>query len=247
MKKIAIILSVIVSVSSCNVLDQVSPNDVAGSDVFKTKAGAEAALVGMYNSLQQRYYYGGMFQNVVDLNSDIGTGGGYQNTVLDEIGNVNISTSNTIVSNIYLAMYYTIATANAIIAQVDGVNDPTFTKAEKDNMKGQALAVRALAHFDLLRTFGEHWDATSEYGIPVVLTPQKATDVVSRSTVANSYAAIIKDINDALALIDQGNRSQAYFNILAIKALLARVHLYNGNLASASVTASEVIDDGKFA
>lgn len=45
MKKIAIILSVIVSVSSCNVLDQVSPNDVAGSDVFKTKAGAEAALV----------------------------------------------------------------------------------------------------------------------------------------------------------------------------------------------------------
>jgi hypothetical protein len=246
MKKIAIILSIIISVTSCNVLDQVSPNDVAGSDVFKTKAGAEAALVGMYSSLQQRYYYGGMFQNAVDLNSDIGTGGGYQNTVLDEISNVNISTSNTIVSNIYLAMYYTIATANAIIAQVDGVNDPTFTKAEKDNMKGQALAVRALAHFDALRTFGEHWDTASEYGIPVVLTPQKATDVVTRSTVANSYAAIVKDITDALTLINPDDRSQAYFNAVAIKALQARVYLYSGKLASAADAASTVIDDGAF-
>jgi hypothetical protein len=183
---------------------------------------------------------------VADLNSDIGTDGGYQYTVLDEISAVNISTSNTIVENVWLALYYTIATANGIINQVDGIVDPTFTQEERNSIKGQALAARALAHFDALRMFGEHWNTSSDFGIPVVTKIQKATDVVPRSTVAQSYAAIIQDFTDALSLVDANDRSKVYFNPIAIQALLARAYLYSGDKAKAITTATAVIDEGTF-
>jgi hypothetical protein len=246
MKKIYILLFTVVLASSCNVLDQVSPNDVADTNVFTSKAGAEAALVGLYSSMQGKYYYGGYYQMVADLNSDIGTDGGYQYTVLDEISAVNITTSNTIVENIWLALYYTIATSNAIINQIDGINDPNFDPAEKSSIKGQAYAARALAHFDALRMFGEHWNTSSAFGIPIVTTLQKATDIIPRSTVAQSYAAIIADFKTALQLVDPNDRTQVYFNPISIQALLARAYLYSGDAANAITTATTVIDDGTF-
>lgn len=247
MKKISIIFLVAIFVSSCNVLDQVSPNDVSDANVFTTKAGAEAALVGLYSSMQGKYYYGGFYQLVADLNSDVGIDGGYQNTVLDEISNVSISTSNTIVENVWLALYYTIATSNAIINRVDGVNDATFSQAERNSIKGQALAVRALAHFDALRMFGEHWNTGSEFGIPVVLTIQKATDIVPRSTVAASYAAIVQDLKTALTLVDKADRTPVYFNRVAVWAVLSRAYLYQGDKVNAIAAADSVIADGTFA
>lgn len=246
MKKIYILFITLLIATSCNVLDQVSPNDVADTNVFTSKAGAEAALVGLYSSMQGKYYYGGYYQMVADLNSDNGTDGGYQYTVLDEISAVNVTTSNTIVENIWLALYYTIATSNAIINQIDGINDPTFDAAEKNSIKGQAYAARALAHFDALRLFAEHWNTSSAFGIPIVTTIQKATDIVPRSTVAQSYAAIIQDFKTALNLVDASDRSQVYFNPIAIQALLARAYLYSGDKANAITTATTVIDDGTF-
>jgi hypothetical protein len=252
MKKIYILLFTVVLASSCNVLDQVSPNDVADTNVFTSKAGAEAALVGLYSSMQGKYYYGGYYQMVADLNSDNGTDGGYQYTVLDEISAVNVTTSNTIVENIWLALYYTIATSNAIINQIDGINDPNFDPAEKSSIKGQAYAARALAHFDALRMFGEHWDNSSSFGIPIVTSVQKATDIIPRSTVAQSYDAIITDFTTALGLVDANDRSQVYFSPIAIKALLARAYLYSysagksADKVKAIAVATEVIDDGTF-
>lgn len=246
MKKIAITFLTIIFISSCNVLDQVSPNDVADSKVFTTKAGAEAALVGLYSSMQAKYYYGGFYQLTADLNSDVGIDGGYQNTVLDELSNVSVSTSNTIVENLWLAIYYTIATSNAIINRIDGVNDATFTQDERNSIKGQAMAVRALAHFDALRMFGEHWNTSSAYGIPVVTTIQKATDIVPRSSVASSYAAIINDLKTALTLVDKADRTPVYFNRVAVWALLSRAYLYQGDKANAIAAADSVINDGTF-
>jgi len=245
MKKIFILFFVAL-LSSCHVLDQVSPNDVADGNVFKTKAGAEAALVGLYSSMQAKYYYGGYYQMVADLNSDVGIDGGYQNTILDEISNVNVSTSNTIVENVWLALYYTIATSNAIITRIDGIQDATFSQAERDSIKGQAYAARALAHFDALRMFGEHWNTSSIYGIPLVDKIQTASDVVTRSTVADSYAFIIQDLTTALTLVGATDRTKVYLNPMAIQAILARAYLYQGDKVKAIATATNVINDGSY-
>jgi starch-binding outer membrane protein, SusD/RagB family len=246
MKKIYSILFTAILVSSCNVLDQVSPNDVAENKVFTSKEGAQSALIGLYNAMQSRDYYGGYYPLIADLYSDVGTDGGFNNVPLDEITTLGVSPSNIVIENTWLSIYYVIATANSIIANVAGIKDPSFEQSAKDHIKGQALAIRGLAHFDLLRMFGEHWDLGSTFGIPVVTTVQTASDVVARKTVAEAYTAIIADLNDAKGLILPDDRSQAFINPIAVTALLARVYLYKGDMGNALDEAANVIDDGTF-
>ena len=246
MKKIYILLTCLFLSQSCNVLDQASPNDVNDLLVFNSEDGANAALIGLYNSLQSRDYYGGYYPLIADLYSDVGTSGGFDNVALDEISILEVTTSNIIIENTWLALYYTIATANAIITRVDGVQDPDFTQDEKNHIKGQALAIRALAHFDALRMFGEHWNPVSDYGIPVVTTIQKASDVQPRSAVQATYTAIVKDLNDAGTLLLADDRSKEFINRMTVKALLARVYLYQGNRPAAYSAATAVINDGSY-
>lgn len=227
---------------SCNVLDQVSPNDVENSNVFKSTTGAQSALIGLYSSLQARDYYGGYFPMLADLYSDVSVGGGFDNIALNEISDEAITPANIFVQNTYLALYYTVATANHIIEGVELVKDPTFTAEIKNSIKGQALAVRAMAHFDALRMFGQHWNNASFFGVPIVLSVQKATDLVPRSSVAQSYSAIIKDLQDALPLLDASDQSKQFITAYAVESLLARVFLYQGDMANALQSATNVID-----
>jgi hypothetical protein len=157
-----------------------------------------------------------------------------------------VTPSNIITENIWLSMYQTIAIANAIIERVDDVEDAGFSQDEKDHIKGQAHAIRALAHFDVLRMFGEHWNTSSQYGIPVVTAVQKPSEIVERSSVQATYTAIISDLNAAAGLILADDRSVSFINPIAVKALLARVQLYAGNKSAAITSANEVISEGSF-
>ena len=246
MKKI-FLLTLLFGLGSCGILDQVSPNDVDANNVFISEEGANSALTGMYATMQSRDYYGGYFPMIADLHSDVGTAGGFFVIALEELSALEVTESNFIIENTWLAIYNTISTANAIIANVPGISDPDFTAEEKDHVVGQAKTIRALGHFDLLRLFGEHWDLSSSFGIPVVTTIQTADDVVSRSTVAQTYTAILADLNDAFTLIIADDRNQSLVNPMTVKALQARVKLYKGDdMAGAEADAQAVIDDGAF-
>ncbi|ULQ51452.1 RagB/SusD family nutrient uptake outer membrane protein [Flavihumibacter fluvii] len=231
---------------SCQKLDVVSPNDVASEDVFKDANGLRSALIGLYSTLQQRDYYGGYYPLIADLNSDIAKAGGYDNPALNEIGDHAVTSSNIYVEQIYVALYKSLNNANAIIEAVDQIVDAGLSEEERNKIKGEALAVRAMIHFDLLRMYGYHWDNGSEYGIPVVTTVQGPYDIVPRNSVAETYAAIIKDLTDAVSLLSTADINAKYMNQPAAKALLARVYLYQKNFAQAATLAREVIDEGSF-
>ena len=243
---IFIVCTTAILLFSCQKLDVNSPTDVPTDLVFKNADGLRSALVGVYNNLQQREYYGGYYQLMSDLNSDICTAGGYDIPALNEIGAHAITSSNLYVERMYLALYKCVANANAIIASVDGITDANLSANEKKSIKGQALAIRGMVHFDALRMFGYHWDAASPYGVPIVLTVQQATDVIPRSTVAASYSAILKDLNDADALLAGISIDAKYSNKLLVKGLLARVNLYKKDYANAATFATAVIDDGTY-
>jgi hypothetical protein len=234
------------SLPGCTKLNQVSPTSVPASEMFKDTTSLEEALTGLYSTLESENYYGAYYPMFADLNSDNGIAGGYNNSSLDEFGYYSVTTSNVYLQGMYISMYYSIANANAIIANVASV--PHITAAQLKSVKGQALAIRGMVHFDLLRAFGYHWDTTSPYGIPVVLTVQTASDVVARSTVAASYAAILTDLNNAAtSLAGQTARNANYINPAIVNALLARVYLYEKDYTDAAKYATLVINDGAFA
>lgn len=235
-------------IGGCAKLNQQSTTSVVAANMFKDTVSLNEALVGLYSSLEVQSYYGAYYPLLADLNSDNGVAGGYNNTSLNEFGAYNVTSSNIFVQNMYVALYYVVATANDILNGDQAITDTSAaSQALVTSVNGQALAIRALADFDLLRAFGYHWDTTSIYGIPLVKTVQTAADIVPRSTVAASYASIIADLLAADSLLTgNSSRNPNYINPAIINALLARVYLYKQDYANAAAYATLVINDGAF-
>lgn len=230
--------------NSCGLLDETSPNDIDASGAIQNADQAENALVGLYSSLQNANYYGGNYLLIADALGGNSTTGGFDNPLLDEIGAKTVTSSNGLVEELWLTLYRTIANCNYLLEALPAVGDIDADRSGQ--IEGQARAIRALAHFDLLRYFGYHWDTGSEYGIPVVQTIQSVEDIVPRSTVSASYQFITTELEAALGLVDPDDKRQQFINSASIHALLARVYLYQKNYTDAVSHATAVIDDPTF-
>ena len=198
----------------------------------------------MYSTLQDKNYYGGTYPLLAECYTDNGTTGGYDVIDLNDIAARAVQPSNIYTTGIYTAIYNSIYTANKIINNIDNVSnlDPT----EKSNTLGEALFVRGLCEFDLLRMFGEHWDKTSDYGISIALTTDQPKTPIARSNVDDSYKQIIADLQAAMNDLNTYNGNQYELSQTAAKALLARVDLYYGDKTNAASLATDVINDNTF-
>ena len=247
MKKhlLLIIITICTVATSCNkILNPASPNAVAPGDIFSSTAGLLEARTGMYATLETKDYYGGIFPLLAECYTDNGTCGGYNTVDLNDITYRAIQTTNLYVDGMYTAMYNSIYTANTILENADKV--PNADPALVANTKGEAYFVRALAEFDLLRMYGQHWDNSSAFGISLDTSNTTPTVPIARSTVAASYTQIISDLTQAIGKINTYNGNM-YASASAAKALLARVYLYQGDNANAAAMATDVINDNNFA
>jgi len=237
--KIAILFLVLFTTISCEkILNVNSTNEVDDGLIFTSADGLRNARLGMYSTLQSREYYGGVFPLLAEAYSDNGSTGGYDVVDLNSIKERNVASNNLYVRGIYVAIYKSIYTANKILENADKISN--IEAIELNNIKGEAYFVRALAEFDLLRMFGQHWDLSSPYGISIKTTTANPTLSVPRSTVQASYNQIINDLKQAtlLTTIYSGNQ---YISVYAAKALLARVYLYQKNMPDAITNANDVI------
>ncbi len=240
--KIALLFLVLISTISCKkFLDIKSQSEQDEDEVFTTVDGLRNARIGMYSSLQSRDYYGGVYPLLAEAYSDNGSTGGYDVSDLDSIKNRNVIPNNLYIKGISVAIYHSIYTANKILENADKIAGVDET--ELKNIKGEAYFVRALAEFDLLRMFGQHWDLTSPYGISIKTTTANPTQIIARSSVQATYNQIIDDLKQAesLNIVNKEPFKCQYVSSYAIKALLARVYLYTKDFEKASAYASEVI------
>ncbi|MFC2116800.1 RagB/SusD family nutrient uptake outer membrane protein, partial [Bacteroidota bacterium] len=120
-------------------------------------------------------------------------------------------------------------------------------EVQRSDIKGQALAIRALVHFDLCRQFGRQYshDNGASLGVPIVTSILDPYAKVSRNTVAEVYAQVIADLQAAIPLLNT-NKRLGQLNAWAAKTLLARVYLYMEDNANAYTTALDVIDNGPY-
>ncbi len=145
----------------------------------------------------------------------------------------------------YSEAYEAINGANLVIGQIANLDgDPA-----QDNILGQALGVRAWAHFDLARIFGpiptQNNDANSAFGVTYLKVEDGDTggdpfaQQPGRETIASNYTEIIEDLERASTLIGDDN-GEGRLNKNGINALLSRVYLYNGEYQKAIDAANNV-------
>lgn len=245
MKKINLYFYILLSsfvFGACGVLDQNSPDIVSADKVFETADGFRAARLGMYSLMGNENYYGGFHPLALDAHSDNGSTGGYVVESLNEIGEKRLTPSNLFVERMWISLYATANATNQILDNIDKLKPEDFEENEQKNIKGEALFVRALVHFDALKMFGEHWNQNSEYGIPLANKVQRQSDILPRASVKDSYKQIIEDLQNAETLVgNDDEKGKIFITKNAVQALLAKVFIFAKDNTKAAFYANEVI------
>jgi len=231
----AALIAVVAAGCSPDDLLEVDPNTIVPEEsAINDPQSARAAVLGLYDALQDGYYYGEQFLTFGDLSSDNAAHTGTFTTYADVDQNA-VTSENTAIDGMWDAIYSSIARANSIIARI-----PTVTfleQAEKDQMMAEALFIRALGYHNLVKYFG---------GVPLRLEPVREPSEVSQLTrddPAQVYAQILADLQQAQSLV-KVNRAGLQVSLGAIRALRARVFLYQENWSGAETEANAVIAMG---
>lgn len=167
--------------------------------------------------------------------------------------------------NVWSKAYNLIANNNVLLEHCDAEN-ATVSPEYYPIVKGEALAIRAMLHFDLLRLFGPVYNETSasQKCIPYQLSSSK--DIQPLLPASEVLQNVIKDLEAASELLkdadpiitdgirnevqnDNGlnnnnlNYRQIRLNYYAVKALLARAYAWGGNTTKAyEIAKNDIID-----
>ncbi|NBA88993.1 RagB/SusD family nutrient uptake outer membrane protein [Emticicia sp. CRIBPO] len=241
MKKFKYLLYIVLltSATGCDKYLDVQPlESISDTQTIFDKSSAETAIRGVYSALSNSNYYGTTFQSIGYLSGDNIQWTGSQSQVQEFI-NKKVNAENATISGAWTAIYRTINRANNVIAKVPGVTDPLLTEALKNQIVGEAYFVRALAYFDLARTWG---------GVPLIVTPTSNPTQnrgIARSTTAQTYAQVLKDLETAEPLLPSTtDRFRATRK--TVWALRSRYHLYQKEWAKAEEYAAKLLSDNTF-
>jgi hypothetical protein len=131
-------------------------------------------------------------------------------------------------------IYRVIAITNIVI-NADASN-LTGSAAQITHIQGQAHALRALAHFDLLQDYGQHFisgqGGGASLGVPYVKTYKDPANLEPpRDTVGSNVGDIAADLTSAISMMDDSfNSSTSYMTKAGAYAILARATLYAGSV-----------------
>lgn len=248
------------SLSSCvNDWLDVAPSDGTDADAALTSSSdLAAARTGMYAALKGNSnlvdYYGQQFF----VYGDVHAGDDYQ---YNNLGGSNRAsfyydmnyqtasefTSSTSSSNVaWKSPYIVIGRANRIIAAAEGgaLSDAAEAKATIDQYAAEAKVLRALAHFDLVRIYGKPYteDQGASLGVPLVTGVLESNAKPARSTVAEVYTQVVKDLTEAISSNALATETEpGYVSVWGAKAILSRVYLNMGDYANALSVAEDII------
>ena len=226
-------------------------NGVDVNTALTSVANIGNALNGTYYRFFQ-YYFAGNYATVIgDLASDIVYWNG-QTGHQDDIYQFTYQDTGNSSQYIWEYGYKVVDHSSRVIQGAKNLQDEVAGEEEMElNIyTAEAYALRAYASFVMVNVFGHQvkvngTDYSSQPGIVVVDTPVEAFSHVERSTVGESYAAILSDLDKAIALFEaNGDRgSMFYFNLAATYGLAARVNLYLENFDKAKEYAQKAIDE----
>ena len=140
--------------------------------------------------------------------------------------------------------YEKIMGCNVVLDYVDKV---TGEQSTKDNMKGQALVLRAFYYLQLVNYYGlpyNYGDPTVNLGVPLKLKMDVTDEYMERNTVAEVYDQILTDLQEGVQLLEENPMDMSLYKIsdLVGKSLLCRTYLYMEKWDSVLTYANEVLE-----
>ena len=245
-----VLVVVLFAVSSCKktFLDAYPTTSVAAADALATTQNAYAALNGIHRIMYTQYDQQGeagegsnnIFRDLMgeDIVYPLANGSTGLIGWMQWVNHRNVNATD--LRYVYRFYYRIIANANILINGIDGAVGPD---SDKKIIKGQALAYRGWAYFQLVQLWGKRYDAATkpntQLGVPLLLT--NTLEGQPRATVEEVYTQINKDLDDALPLlagyVRSGSSPKSNFNVNVVQGIKARVALTQQNWEVAATMA----------
>ncbi len=150
-KTIIISILILVTLSSCEDFLVKNPADAVIADVaIESIEDAQIALNGVYAAFKSTGYYGRYFVANTDVQTDqVQSVIGYSNQ-LGEHYKWSYSSDNGEITGAWAAMYAVAVRASNIIDKLPGLEGSV---QDLEQIEGEARLARAIAHFDLVKSF----------------------------------------------------------------------------------------------
>jgi hypothetical protein len=255
---IIILVAALLATTGCKKWLDVSPKtEIREQILFSDEQGFKDALIGTYTLMGGASTYGtNLTMGVLDgmaqrYNTTSATAHSYYYPARYDYTN---TASKNYITAIWGGLYTAVANVNNILAQADDKKE-VFRGNNYNQVKGEALALRAFLHFDLLRMFAV---------APVVDGNRKSIPYVTRFgikvypllTVNEVVDSCLKDLSDAEQFLSNDKNvrldfvsdpflsyTRNHMNYWAVKGLQARINLYRGDKTNALAAALEVINN----
>lgn len=135
---------------------------------------------------------------------------------------------------------------NRVLSFIDKVTIAPSEEPRRNILKGQLLALRAIAHFSLLENYSKAYNESDPLGIPVMLKSDPFGRP-ARNTVKEVMTQIETDLATAKSLlpaVTATSFSDTVMNKVNVSAYQARIALYKKDYPSAITYSTEVINSG---
>ncbi|MFP5039680.1 RagB/SusD family nutrient uptake outer membrane protein [Parasediminibacterium sp. JCM 36343] len=209
-------ISLVFLLGSCTKFLETTPSSfVTPQSYYNTSAELNAALTGVYNVLSNNATY----QNGLFATHPYGNDEGYfsRNFQVTGVQVYNYTASNADITALWDILYQGIERANVLLANI---NKPPMDSASRNEIKGEALFLRAYFYFLLVSKWGD---------VPLKLTPTTSLDsiAIARAPSVIVYNQIIADMKTADSLVYPitAVSTPGRVNKSCVEGILARVCL----------------------
>jgi len=231
--------------TACEDILDTEPSDAQSPKSITTIGDAKVVVNGLYTKMQSNGSYNSDMITLSDVRSD-----DMQATTAGrlELEYTYEYTYRDVDESVWQLPYEIIKNANNILEFIDNISvNSESQENERDDIKAQALAIRALCHFDLVKNFGMPYihDNGASLGVPIMLATTSPYEKPKRATVAQVYDAVTTDLEAAILLFSDETKASR-MTVWGAKALASRVYLYMGEYKKAYDYAVDVIEHGGY-
>ncbi|WP_342646601.1 RagB/SusD family nutrient uptake outer membrane protein [Mucilaginibacter sp. CSA2-8R] len=230
----------------------------ANGQPFSTAGRIKSQVLALYASGLRNYYsalYGGRYQVYQEVKAENWLNLSQNGFTAYNTWSQNVTATTDEVQNVWQQSYYAINLANLFIEGMGSTGSTTLGDANlSNNYIGEAKFVRALSYYSLLQLYARPYTENngSSPGLPLRLKGNSSYQNfdLARSTVAQVYTQILKDLDEAETQVPltyssaADNTTRAHRN--TIIALKTRVYLTMGRYNDVITEANKIVGTSTF-
>lgn len=247
------LLALFLGFASCDdAVEITQANELLEENAYRTLGDLQTGLNGVYATYVPDSGTNGSGDLILfnDLFTDNLKRGESSTGQGNEVYSFIIQPGTQFANSLWSSRYAMINYSNRLLGAWDRIF-PTLESdqdiAAANQIKAQALALRALGHFELLQYYTPNYQNPSSPSVIIMDFVPEITDVLPRNTAGEVFDFINNDLTEASELIgDFYNKTSTtgyaayYINLDVIKAIQARVALTQGNYTLAGSLVDEI-------